>query len=420
VVSGNLAVARAAYDMAAQRWPDFAFRLQVVPGAPQRMVLNGNQAFALGAMAAGCRFVSFYPMTPATSISEFLTARGRKLGVVTKQVEDEIAAILFAIGASHAGVRAMTATSGGGFSLMVEALGLAGMTETPLVIVEAQRGGPSTGLPTRTEQSDLEFVIHASHGEFPRIVLAPGTVLECFHAGARAFNLAEQFQTPVIVLTDMYQANIQVSVDAGLFDFTPIVIDRGQTLSWEQLDADGGHYQRHALTETGISPRALPGHPNAIWITTGDEHTSEGYITEDHEIRRQQMEKRMRKLEVARGQMRPPTRYGPEQAEVSLLCWGSTYGAVREAVDELNARGTSANLYYFVDLWPFPREAVERALAGARRLINVEMNYTGQLARLLRAETGIKVHASVLRYDGVPLTPEFIVRGVTQEVGVGV
>jgi len=234
VAQANIAVARAAYEEGAREFgPEFGFKLKPVASSP-RMLINGNQAIAYGAAAAGCRWISMYPMTPATSITEWLAAHGQKLGLVAKQCEDEITAILMAIGAAHAGVRAMTATSGGGFSLMVEAIGLAAITETPLVVVLAQRGGPSTGLPTRTEQSDLQFVLHASHGEFPRVVLAPGTIEECFQAGYRAFNFAEKYQTPVFVLTDMNQTTAVRAIDPERFDAGAVENDRGELLTDEQ------------------------------------------------------------------------------------------------------------------------------------------------------------------------------------------
>jgi 2-oxoglutarate ferredoxin oxidoreductase subunit alpha len=237
VVDSNLDVARKAYDFAQENYAaDFEFKLASVK-APPRMVISGNQAFAMGAVVGGCRFISAYPMTPATTIFEWLTAKAAKYGIVSKHTEDEIAAALMAIGASHAGVRAMTATSGGGFSLMVEALGLAGITETPLVINEVQRVGPSTGMPTRTEQGDLLFMLHASHGEFPRIVLTPGTIEENFHAGWRAFNLAEKYQCPVIVLTDAFLANSLRTIEPEAFNFDAVEIDRGELLTEERCPA---------------------------------------------------------------------------------------------------------------------------------------------------------------------------------------
>jgi 2-oxoglutarate ferredoxin oxidoreductase subunit alpha len=416
VVEANLRVAKEAYDYAADRYAgDFAWKLKAI-GNPRRMVLNGNQAFCLGAVAAGCKFIAAYPMTPGTSILEWMTAKSKQLGIVTKHMEDEIGAICAAIGAAHAGVRAMTTTSGGGFSLMVEALGLAGMTETPLVIVEAQRGGPSTGLPTRTEQSDLEFVIHASHGEFPRIVLAPGTVEECFYEGARAFNLAEQYQTPVIFLTDLHLASCLRDVDVDALDFGKVEIDRGSLLSAEELDRVVDGYRRHDYAPYGVSPRALPGHPNAVYVTTGDEHTEEGFITEDAEIRRKQMEKRMAKQDAAARTMRGPSWYGPTEADVTLMEWGSTHGAVREAVDMLNAEGLKVNALHFVDVWPMNEAAVSAELERARTLIAVEQNYTAQLANVVRQVTGRKVDGKILKYDGRPFSSNEIAARVKEEV----
>lgn len=405
VVAANLRVARAAYLYAQERYAsDFGWKLQQVAGAPQRMVMAGNPAFALGALAGGCRFVSAYPMTPATSIIEWMARHEHDFGVVTKHAEDEIAAVNMAIGANFAGVRAMTATSGGGFSLMVEALGLAGMCEVPLVLVEAQRGGPSTGLPTRTEQSDLLFVLNASQGEFPRLVLAPGTIEEYFECGWRAFNLAEKYQTPVIVLSDELLAASLRTIEMGAIDFDQVVIDRGKLLGEKELDALTEPYKRHLFTEDGISPRAVPGHPKAVYATASDEHDEHGHITEDMENRARMMQKRMRKLETARQEIRPPTRHGPEGASVVLVGWGSTYGVLREVVDRLDGK---ARMVHFHDLWPFPADAAAEALKGGK-IVVVENNYTGQFARLLQSETCIKVDRQLSRYDGRAFSPEDI------------
>jgi len=409
VVAANLRVARAAYLYARERYAaDFEWKLAEVPGAPRRMVLSGNQAFALGAVAGGCRFIAAYPMTPATSIIEWMARHEQQLGLVTKHAEDEIAAICMAIGANFAGVRAMAATSGGGFSLMVEALGLAGMCEVPLVLFEAQRGGPSTGLPTRTEQSDLLFVLHASQGEFPRLVLAPGTVEECFECGWRAFNLAEKYQTPVIVLSDQLLASSLRTVEVEALDFDRVVIDRGKLLGQEELDALTGPYKRHLLTDDGISPRAVPGHPKAVYATASDEHDELGRISEEMNNRRKMVQKRMKKLETARQEIAPPTCYGPAEAAVVLVGWGSTYGVLREAVDRLNGQ---ARLVHFRDLWPFPAQAAAEALRGGRLLV-VENNYTGQFRRLLQSETCLQVDHTLSRYDGRPFSVDDILTRV--------
>lgn len=409
VVDANLEVARKAYDFARERYADdFDYKLKPVE-APPRMVINGNQALCLGALLGGCRFISAYPMTPASSILEWMATHASRYGLVAKHSEDEIAALCMAIGASHVGARAMTATSGGGFSLMVEALGLAGMTETPVVIVEAQRPGPSTGMPTRTEQGDLLFMLRASQGEFPRIVLTPATVEECFHAGWRAFNLAEKYQCPVIILIDNFLANSVRAIERKDFHFEAVEVDRGELLTEEELDQLTEDYKRYAITETGISPRALPGHPKAVFVACSDEHDEVGHFAdEDPENRVKMVQKRLRKLEVAVEEMRAPVLYGPEQADTTLIGWGSSYGPVREAVGRFNEGKEKANLLHFVDLWPFPEDQVRPLLESAKRLVAVENNATGQLAHLLRAYTGIQVDDKILRFDGRPFSPEYV------------
>jgi len=409
VLDANLQVARRAYEFARERYAgDFDYKLEPV-AAPARMVINGNHAICLGALLAGCRFMSAYPMTPASSIMECMAAYAARYGLVMKHAEDEIAAICMAIGANHVGVRGMTATSGGGFALMVEALGMAGMMEVPLVIVEAQRPGPSTGMPTRTGQGDLLFMLRASQDEFPRIVLTPGTVEECFESGWRAFNLAEKYQCPVIILTDNFLANSLRSIPRGDFHFEEVIIDRGQLLSAEELDELTEDYRRYAITESGISPRALPGHPNAVHMACSDEHDEYGnFADEDPENRVRMMRKRERKLDTAEEEMRAPVLYGPEEAQVTLIGWGSSYGPIREAVDRLNTGGGQVNFLHFTDIWPFPEDRIRPLLESARRLVAVEGNGTGQFARLLRAYTGVKVDDMILKFDGRPFSPEYV------------
>lgn len=410
VVQGNLEVARRGWEFAHERYAsDFGFRVEAIDGAPRRMVMTGNQAFCMGALMGGCRFVAAYPMTPATGIIEWMAGHQDTYGIVTKHVEDEIAAICMAIGANHVGVRAMAATSGGGFALMVEAFGLAGMLETPLVVVEAQRPGPSTGMPTRTAQGDLLFVMNASQGEFLRIVIAPATTEEYFQAGWRAFNLAEKYQTPVVVLVDNFLANMVRTIPRADLRFEEVVIDRGELLTDEELDRLAEDYRRYAITESGISPRAIPGHPKGISISCSDEHDEYGHFDDEGlENRNRMVEKRLRKVDAARREMRPPTRYGPERAETTLVCWGSTYGPAMEAVDRLNADGGSCNMLHFADIAPLNVEATLPMLEGAGRLVAVEGNATAQFARYLRMETGYQVEDHVLRYDGRPLTAQYI------------
>ena len=421
LANANIDVLHAAVEYGAQFQDDFDYRLESRPGGEDRILLNGNVAIGMGAIAGGCRFISGYPMTPATTVLEFLASHQEEFGIVVKQTEDEIAALLTAIGAAHAGARSMTSTSGGGFCLMTEALGLAGCSETGVVIVNAQRAGPSTGMPTRTEQGDLDFVLSASHGEFPRLVLTPGSVEECFEAGHRAFNLAEKYQTPVIIMTDLFQAFALKTVQRADLDFEAITIDRGKLVSEEELDAIGPDeiYVRHKLSEDGISPRALPGHPRGVYMTTGDEHTERGFITESQSVRIQQMDKRMQKLETARPDILPPEQYGADDADLTLVGWGSTRGPIREAVDRLNADGQSAAAIHFSEVWPLP-EGTEETLSSAKYLIGIEQNFSGQFAGVIRRATGINFDHRILKYDSKQITPGEIVAAVNEEVSVGV
>lgn len=414
----NVQVARAAHDVAVQRFgTNFPFRIEPVPDAPKRMLINGNEAIALGALNGGCRFMSAYPMTPATSIIEYLSALPHDYNMVTKHAEDEIAAICMALGASFTGARAMTATSGGGFSLMVEAMGLAGMEEVPLVIVNAQRGGPSTGLPTRTEQSDLLFTIHASQGEFPRVVMAPTTIEECFEAGWRSFNLAEKYQCPVVVLTDQFLASSLRTLEPDAIDFNQVTIDRGKTIPSGEAGGDG--YMRFQFSDDGISPRAFPGLAAATVTASSDEHDETGHITEDSANRVRMMTKRMQKLVTAEPDLKPPALYGPSGADVTLVCWGSTWGACREAADEMNAAGGSVNVLHFTDLWPMPEQVTRDALDACKRTVLVEQNYTGQLGKLIRMATGIELDDSITRFDGRPISPLEIRQKLGMEAGRG-
>jgi len=410
VALDNVAAAKAGYDyIRSQPRGDFPQSLAPLAEA-KRMLINGNEALALGALAAGCKFMSAYPMTPATSIMQYLAAQEKKFGLVMVHVEDEIAAVNMAIGASYAGVRAMTATSGSGFCLMVEGLGLAGITETPLVIVNAQRPGPACGLPTRTEQGDLQFVLHAHHGEFPRAVLAPATAASAFWTAVKAFNWADKYQLPVVILTDHHLASSYYTVEP--FDLAGVTIDRGLLYAEEE---SAGAYQRHALTKSGVSPRAFPGLSKSLVVTDSDEHDEWGHLTEDANMRTEQVRKRMRKLVSLHQDIAPPLRYGPEGAEITLVGWGSTYGAIHEAFSILQKEGASINMLHLEDLWPFPTEPVFDTLSRAKKSICIESNATGQLARLIRTETGLKPSCDILRYDGRPITPAYIAAAVRKE-----
>jgi len=413
VVENNVKVAEAGKEYVESKGYEFDYELTEQPETPDRMVIDGNQAFALGAVTGGCNFISAYPMTPSTSILEWITKHSAELDVVIKQPESELAAINMAIGAGHVGARSLVTTSGGGFSLMVEALGLAGMTETPVVIAEVQRPGPSTGLPTRTSQGDMSSVVFASQGDSPRLVLAPATIEEAFEAGKRAFNLAERYQMPVIVLSDQHLADSIRAVHPDEFD-TTVEIDRGELMSEEELEGLEGNYLRHEFTESGISPRAIPGNKNAVYKTTGNEHDERGDITEDPELRTRMMDKRMRKEDTAlEAEFDGPVLYGPDEADLTFIGWGSTYGAIREAVDRLNENGNRANFYHFDEIWPFKAGEVKNLLESSRRTVLVENNFSGQLASLITRETGAETPDRILKYDGRPFTPETILGEVS-------
>lgn len=415
VVEQNIGAAKSGASAVAEHAR--AMKLDVKYTDEPRFLMTGNDAICLGALAAGCRFLAQYPMTPASSIMHWMAAHAPKHGVVVKQVEDELAAINMALGAGFAGARAMTATSGGGFSLMVEALGQGGMTETPVVVVLAQRSGPSTGLPTKTEQGDLNLALGAGQGDWPRAILAPRTPEECFTLTAQAFNLAEIYQTPIILMSDLYLSEGYQTVDP--FDFNvPIV--RGMTA------ADGGEasgYQRYRYTESGVSPRAFPGMKGYQHIAASDEHMESGELISDVlagvpeyvEERRRMMDKRMRKLDGLRKDTPPPERWGPANADLTLVTWGSTQGPAREAILRLEEKHKiKVNAVESPTLYPVHVDETLDLLKGAKRTLAVEGNFSGQFARLLRAETGFAVDHFFGKYDGEPFTAGGIVSKILE------
>jgi 2-oxoglutarate ferredoxin oxidoreductase subunit alpha len=366
-------------------------------------MMNGNEAIALGALSAGVSFCAFYPMTPATSINLNLAAQAQKLGIVVEQAEDEIAAINMALGASYAGAVSMAATSGGGFALMVEGVSLAGMTETPVVIVVAQRPGPATGLPTRTEQADLEFVLFSGHGEFPRAIFAPGDVEECFWLTRRAFELADEFQGPMFILTDQFLADSYRAVE-------PFPLANLEHVRPGQDAPAALPYRRYETTQSGISPRLLPGQSEHLVVVDSDEHTPDGHLTEDLAVRVEMAGKRLRKGDGLRATVTPPAYVGEETPDLLLVCWGSSKGAVLEATEVLRGTGQSVAVLHFAQVWPLVPEQFLGRLQGAQRVVCIEGNATGQLANLIRRETGFAIRDRILRYDGLPITWEQVLR----------
>ena len=411
VVDQNVAIARAGYDYSKENFVPLGYEWNF--SRQRRPFLTGNEAMAIGAAAAGCRFYSAYPMTPATAILHWMANHADQCGIVVKQCEDELAVINLAIGAGHAGVRSMCATSGGGFALMTEAIGLAGMIEAPVVIVEVQRGGPSTGIPTKTEQADLNQVFGASQGDYPRIIIAPADVTDCFYSTVEAFNLADKYQLPVTIISDLLVSEHPETVEAGAL-IGNVPIDRGEMVT--EWSAEKGPYKRFEFTKSGVSPRALPGTENTIYVAGSDDHDEGGVLISDvftsPPVRRKIQEKRMRKMETALGEMAPPTLEGPADAEVTMIGWGSTRGVIVEAIRKLAAEGITANQLHVKYLVPFHTKEISGILRKCKRTICVEANYTGQFARHLRAETGITIDDHIRKYDGEPFEPHHIVEEV--------
>jgi 2-oxoglutarate ferredoxin oxidoreductase subunit alpha len=411
VIDANMIALDKAYEYAEQKFGgSLGHRLETVQTDEERILVAGAQAVALGKLFGGCRVQTYYPITPAADESVYLEANeifqlfrevsgGEPKGsIVVMQTEDEIAAVNMASGAALAGARAATSTSGPGFSLMVEGLGWAGMNEVPVVINYYQRGAPATGLPTRHGQDDLRFAVHASHGEFPRIVLASGDIEECFYDAIRAFNYAEKYQMPVIHLIDKALANSTRSYK--IFDTSRVKIERGQLLL--QVEKTG-QYKRFEFTESGISPRIPLGTPDAVFWNTGNEHDEFGHTSEEPLARTRMMEKRMMKLDVANREIPIEERvsfFGDPKASITIVSWGSPKGAILDAMGRLNQEGWKLSFLQVRMIHPFPEEHVSEVLNRASKRIDVEMNYSGQLASIIREQTGVVMDSYVLKYSG--------------------
>ncbi len=403
----NLACARAGYEHVHRaRRSALSIPSPLIPHSA--ILVTGAQALALGALAAGARFFTNYPMAPASPLFEYVARHADRLNVLCEQPEDEVAAANMAIGAAFAGAPALTCTSASGFSLMNEALSLAGMTEIPLVICLGMRPGPATGLATRTAQADLLFSIYSGHGEFPRVVLTPADAAQAFRATAQAIRLAESYQIQVIVLFDQYLADASWTVAPE-----NLTVDERLVRSATVASA-GPVYQRYALTDSGISPRILPGTVGHVVYADSDEHTPEGHITESAVVRRQMVEKRNRKLTDA--PLDPPEYTGPPDPDALVFCFGSTKGIVAEVLTRLNDNGYRLAMVHLSRVWPFPREEVRQLAAGARYLYTVEGNYTGQLAQLVTQETGLRIAGSVRKYDGRQFAVAEVETGLKQTI----
>lgn len=412
VIKVNVGAAKAGYDYAKTKGIKSHVALKPMPGRERRMIITGNEAISLGAVKGGMKFFAAYPMTPASSILHYLIEKERQFGIVAKQTEDEIAAINQAIGASFAGARAMVATSGGGFALMTEALGEAAMSETPIVVVIAQRIGPSTGMPTWTEQGDLRFALHASQGDFPRVILAPGDVQEAFFLTAKAHNLAEKYQIPVIVLSDKFLSETVFSTDK--FDPSKVKIERGKLVKGELPPLPPmTRWKRYVLSEDGVSERALPGTKNGMHVATSYEHDETGFSSESFVMRRNQVNKRASKMKKVLREMEAPTVYGQaESNEVTLVTWGSMKLPCLDAMQMLEEKNVKARVVHFSHIYPVNPQTVKKALRNSGVTIMVENNSTAQFAGMLKEYADIKLDFHLLKYDGRQFFPEQIVEEV--------
>jgi 2-oxoglutarate ferredoxin oxidoreductase subunit alpha len=405
IVKSNISAAENGFNYTSEQYKKYLKQdlkpLDMINTFIPYMVVTGNEAVALGAISAGLQYAAIYPMSPISNILHVLAENQEKFGFIYKQPEDEISAINMAIGASYAGARSMVATSGGGFCLMTEGYGLAGMTETPLVIIEGMRPGPTTGLPTWSDQGDLQMILNAHQGDFPRIVLAAGDAKDAFELTMQAFNLADKYQTPVVLIIDKNICENDQSFP--FFDSSDYEVDRGR-FSTELIP----EYQRYKYSEDGISQRTIPGAGN-YFCANSDEHNQIGYSTEDADIREKMMEKRMTKLKTCKEQdMEPPKLYGPENADVTVVSWGSNKGSILQSLKVLE----NVNYVHITWVSPFPSEELTKILSKSKYILNIESNYTGQMARLIRENTKIEISENLLKYDGRPFYPEEIIEKI--------
>jgi 2-oxoglutarate ferredoxin oxidoreductase subunit alpha len=437
VVDENVGVARAGFDYAQENFE--AFPLAAPVGPKPLAVWTGNEALAMGGAAAGVKFYCAYPMSPSTGVLHWMANNARDLGIMVRQVEDEIGVANMAIGAAHAGCRSMCATSGGGFALMTEAIGMAGMMEIPVVFIDVQRAGPSTGVPTKTEQGDLWQTLGASQGDFERFIVAPTNALDAYRTIPELFNLVDVYQCPGMVITDLLISEGTFSVDPDDIDMHPD-INRGDVITEPRVDVSdvptaphtrNGHdkgligapsngYMRYENTASGISPRALPGLEGYVHVVASDEQDEDGVLISDEftnpHKRRKMVEKRARKFADMADQIAAPGLEGPEDAEVTLIGWGSTGGVIKEAIEQLKQEGVSANHLQIKWIVPLHAEVIVEIVSKAKRSIIIENNYSGQFYRYLRSETGLAIDGHIRKYDGEPFMPHHIVAGTLEQL----
>jgi 2-oxoglutarate ferredoxin oxidoreductase subunit alpha len=407
IVHKNIEAARRGYELSDEILRNGTLQIDPVKHneVKEEILIDGVEALAMGAIAAGCNFLSFYPMSPSTAVAVFLAEHSKDFGIIVEQAEDEISAMNMVIGAWYAGARGLASTSGGGFALMVEGLSLAGMIESPLVIHIGQRPGPATGLPTRTEQGDLLFALHSAHGEFPRIILAPGTIEDCFYLAQKAFDLADRYQVPVFILTDQYLLESHYNIPS--LDSARIPLQK------HFIETKQG-YKRHQLTEAGLSPRGIPGFGEGLVILDSDEHDEEGHITEDLDLRIEMVNKRLKKLNLIRNDTIPPELVGPENYKALIIGWGSTYHTIREALERLGREDTA--LLHFKQVYPLHPETIAY-LKKAKKTVIVENNGTAQFGQLIRLQTGFNMDHNILKYNGLPFSVEELEKGLKSVLG---
>jgi len=383
----------------------FEAHIETVKEVERELFINGAEAVGTGAILGGCNFISSYPMTPSTPVFTFLAQHSKDFNIIVEQAEDEISAINMVLGSWYAGGRAMVSTSGGGFALMVESISLSGMIESPVVIHLGQRPGPATGLPTRTEQGDLLFSLFSGHGEFPRVIFAPGDLNESIFLTAKAFNIADKYQIPVFILTDQYLIDTYYNIpepDFSLFD-----------IEYYYLKGTDPSYRRYKFTDNGISERAIPGNSGFVCLDS-DEHDEDGHITEDREIRRKMVEKRNKKImNIAEIERFEPCFYGHENYEILVLSWGSTKNTVLEAISQID--GARLGYLHFSIIYPLPSN-IDNFFRKAKKTIVIENNYTSQFSKLLKMEKGIEVKEKILKYDGHPFSVEQITNALKEKI----
>jgi 2-oxoglutarate ferredoxin oxidoreductase subunit alpha len=392
----NLEAARKGYEVSDELFRSGKLQIDLARHneIKDEILIDGVEALAMGAVAGGCNFLSFYPMSPSTAVAVLLAQHSKEFGIIVEQAEDEISAMNMGIGAWYAGARGLASTSGGGFALMVEGLSLAGMIESPLVVHIGQRPGPATGLPTRTEQGDLLFALYSGHGEFPRIILAPGTIEDCFYLAQKAFNLADQYQVPVFILTDQYILESHYNIPS---------LDPTRTPLKKHFVETRKGYKRYQLTEAGLSPRGIPGFGEGLVVLDSDEHDEEGHITEDLDLRTKMVNKRLKKLDLFRNDIIPPELFGAENYKTLIVGWGSTYHAIREALGRLGTKDVA--FLHFKQVYPLHPEAMAY-FKKAKKTVIVENNGTAQFGQLIRLQTGFDMDHKMLKYNGLPFSVE--------------